>query len=170
VEACWNETWERDRHEQDYSRDVHEFDGGHQIVYGRARRLGVHEYECAGGDEVAFARGEKVLFLPDEHLGRNTGYRMGDSAGRNDCLGSIPELGGNSEEQIRAAKVILWKGYCSVHQRLQWSMSRVCGKRILESRLCDFKPGIRVHITRIPGFSSATRADSSTVNLWCTEQ
>ena len=59
----------------------------------------------------AFARGERVLFLPDEHLGRNTGYRTGIP------LDPLEELGGNSAEALSNAKVVLWKGYCSVHQR-----------------------------------------------------
>lgn len=65
----------------------------------------------------AFARGEKVLFLPDEHLGRNTGYRMGIPLEEMIVWDPYQDIGGNTEEQIRRAKVILWKGYCSVHQR-----------------------------------------------------
>jgi quinolinate synthase len=65
----------------------------------------------------AFARGEKVLFLPDEHLGRNTGYRMGIPLDEMVVWDPYQEMGGNSPEALRKAKVILWKGYCSVHQR-----------------------------------------------------
>jgi len=65
----------------------------------------------------AFESGEKVLFLPDEHLGRNTGYRMGIPLDQMIVWDPYEELGGNSPEAIRAARVILWKGYCSVHQR-----------------------------------------------------
>ena len=65
----------------------------------------------------AFERGERVLFLPDEHLGRNTAYRMGIPLDQMVVWDPYRELGGNSEEAIRHAKVILWKGYCSVHQR-----------------------------------------------------
>jgi len=65
----------------------------------------------------AFARGEKVLFLPDEHLGRNTGYRMGIPLGEMVVWDPLEELGGNSAEALSKAKVVLWKGYCSVHQR-----------------------------------------------------
>ena len=65
----------------------------------------------------AFERGERVLFLPDEHLGRNTAYRMGIPLDQMVVWDPYRELGGNSAEAIRAAKVILWKGYCSVHQR-----------------------------------------------------
>jgi quinolinate synthase len=65
----------------------------------------------------AFARGEKVLFLPDEHLGRNTGYRMGIPLDEMIVWDPFQELGGNTPEALHKAKMILWKGYCSVHQR-----------------------------------------------------
>jgi len=65
----------------------------------------------------AFTRGERVLFLPDEHLGRNTAYRMGIALDRMIVWDPYRELGGNTPESIRNAQVILWKGYCSVHQR-----------------------------------------------------
>ena len=67
----------------------------------------------------AFARGEKVFFLPDEHLGRNTGYRMGIPLGEMVVWDPLEELGGNSAEAPSKAKVVLWKGYCSVHQRFR---------------------------------------------------
>jgi quinolinate synthase len=65
----------------------------------------------------AFGCGEKVLFLPDEHLGRNTGYRMGMGLDEMVVWDPYEEMGGNSSEALRQAKIILWKGYCSVHQR-----------------------------------------------------
>jgi quinolinate synthase len=65
----------------------------------------------------AFERGEKVLFLPDEHLGRNTGYRMGVPLDEMVVWDPLEELGGNSAQALSKAKVVLWKGYCSVHQR-----------------------------------------------------
>ena len=65
----------------------------------------------------AFEGGEKVLFLPDEHLGRNTAYRMGIPLDEMIVWDPYQELGGNTPEAIAKARVILWKGYCSVHQR-----------------------------------------------------
>jgi quinolinate synthase len=65
----------------------------------------------------AYERGEKVLFLPDEHLGRNTAFRMGIPLDQMIVWDPYQEFGGNSPEAIQAARVILWKGYCSVHQR-----------------------------------------------------
>jgi quinolinate synthase len=65
----------------------------------------------------AFESGQKVLFLPDEHLGRNTGYRMGIPLEQMIVWDPYQENGGNTPEAIRSARIILWKGYCSVHQR-----------------------------------------------------
>ncbi len=65
----------------------------------------------------AFESREKVLFLPDEHLGRNTAYRMGIPLKQMIVWDPYQEFGGNTPEEIRRARVILWKGYCSVHQR-----------------------------------------------------
>jgi quinolinate synthase len=66
----------------------------------------------------AFQRGEKVLFFPDQHLGRNTAVlEMGIPL--EDCIVYDPHRpgGGVSPEQLRAATMILWKGHCSVHGR-----------------------------------------------------
>jgi quinolinate synthase len=72
---------------------------------------------AAGVMKWAFETGEKVLFLPDEHLGRNTGYRMGIPLEQMIVWDPYEEYGGNTPEAVRSARVILWKGYCSVHQR-----------------------------------------------------
>jgi quinolinate synthase len=66
----------------------------------------------------AFARGEKVLFLPDQHLGRNTGVlEMGFTL--DECVLWDPHKpqGGLTADQLREAKMILWRGHCSVHGR-----------------------------------------------------
>lgn len=70
--------------------------------------------------EWSFQRRRRVLFFPDQHLGRNTALRMGIT------LDEMPvwdprkdELGGNTPEAIRTSRVLLWKGHCSVHQMFQ---------------------------------------------------
>jgi quinolinate synthase len=65
----------------------------------------------------AFQRNEKILFLPDQHLGRNTAYTMGIPLDQCVVWNPFMRLGGLTAEQLRQAKVILWKGHCSVHQR-----------------------------------------------------
>lgn len=64
----------------------------------------------------AFERREKVLFFPDQHLGRNTAYQMGIPLKEMVVWDFDLPMGGLTPEQIRDAKVILWKGFCSVHQ------------------------------------------------------
>ncbi len=66
--------------------------------------------------EWSFAQREKVLFFPDQHLGRNTGYRMGLPLDEMVTWDFTQPMGGLTEAQIRRAKIILWKGFCSVHQ------------------------------------------------------
>lgn len=66
----------------------------------------------------ALKRGKKVLFFPDQHLGRNTGVKLGADPDRDMVLWSpFKPLGGNTAERIREATFILWKGHCSVHTR-----------------------------------------------------
>ncbi|EFL26779.1 quinolinate synthetase complex, A subunit [Streptomyces himastatinicus ATCC 53653] len=79
----------------------------------------------------AFQQGEKVLFLPDQHLGRNTAVRdMGLSL--EDCVVYNPHKpgGGLTPEQLRAAKMILWRGHCSVHGRFSLESVRDVRERI----------------------------------------
>ncbi|MCI0839359.1 MAG: quinolinate synthase NadA [Chloroflexi bacterium] len=68
----------------------------------------------------SFERGDKVLFFPDQHLGRNTGIKKGvplDQMVVWDYTLPYGSLGGNTREELERAKVILWKGWCSVHRR-----------------------------------------------------
>jgi len=76
----------------------------------------------------ALQQGERILFLPDQHLGRNTAVRhLGFSL--DDCVLWNPwkPRGGLTDDQIRAAKVILWRGHCSVHGR--FSLKNVQDRR-----------------------------------------
>ena len=72
--------------------------------------------------EWAFARGKRILFLPDQHLGRNTGHAMGIPLNQMTVwdpwavqLGT--NSGGQTKETLTASRIILWKGHCAVHQR-----------------------------------------------------
>ncbi len=66
--------------------------------------------------EWAFSKREKVLFFPDQHLGRNTGSKMNIALDEMVVWDFDKPLGGLTEQQIHQAKMILWKGFCSVHQ------------------------------------------------------
>jgi quinolinate synthase len=84
----------------------------------------------------AFGRGEKVLFLPDQHLGRNTAVReLGMSL--DDCVLYDPHKpgGGLTSAQLRDARMILWKGHCSVHGRFTLDAVRDVRRRV---------PGVQV--------------------------
>ena len=67
--------------------------------------------------EWAFEQGERVLFLPDQHLGRNTALDLGIPLDEMIIWNPFRQLGGNTPDQIRNAKMILWQGHCSVHTR-----------------------------------------------------
>lgn len=67
--------------------------------------------------EWAFERGQRVLFFPDQHLGRNTAKAMGVPLEQMPMWNPRKPLGGNTEDEVLGAKVILWHGFCSVHKR-----------------------------------------------------
>jgi quinolinate synthase len=85
--------------------------------------------------EWAFERGEKVLFLPDQHLGRNTAFKMG--IGLDEMVVWDPNeiFGGLDPDAVRRARMILWKGHCSVHVRFTAAQIAAVRKQ---------HPGIRV--------------------------
>ena len=74
---------------------------------------------CRGLFEWAFGQREQIFFFPDEHLGRNTAVSMGIPLDRIALWDPSQERGGLTEDAIRAAKVIVWKGCCSVHTKFQ---------------------------------------------------
>src|SRR5688572_27961290 len=65
----------------------------------------------------ALARGEKVLFLPDRHLGRNTAYKLGIALDEMVVWDPHEIFGGLDPDEVQRARMILWKGHCSVHTR-----------------------------------------------------
>jgi quinolinate synthase len=67
--------------------------------------------------EWGFQQGERILFLPDQHLGRNTALKLGIPVEQMVVWNPFRRLGGNTPEQLRQAKMVLWQGHCSVHTR-----------------------------------------------------
>ena len=67
--------------------------------------------------EWAFARKKRILFLPDQHLGRNTGYEMGVSLEEMTVWDPWTIQGGQTKEKLASSRILLWKGHCAVHQR-----------------------------------------------------
>ena len=72
-----------------------------------------------GDDGRGYSRGDQVLFFPDQHLGRNTGFELG--YGADDMAVWNPRLsaGGLDDGTLKSASLLLWKGHCSVHQRFR---------------------------------------------------
>lgn len=92
----------------------------------------------------AFARGEKILFLPDQHLGRNTGHAMGIPLSEMPIWDPHQEEGGAGADAYARARVILWRGHCSVHQNFQPQYvplfrERYPGVNILVHPECEFE-------------------------------
>ena len=85
--------------------------------------------------EWAFARGQRVLFFPDQHLGRNTAKAMGVPLEQMPMWNPRKELGGNDDQSLHDARVILWHGFCSVHKRFNVEQ--------IERARAEF-PGVRV--------------------------
>jgi quinolinate synthase len=83
----------------------------------------------------AFGRGEKILFLPDQHLGRNTAYKMGIPLDEMVVWDPNEIFGGLEPDQVKRAKMILWKGHCSVHTRFSAAQIRAVREE---------HPGVRV--------------------------
>lgn len=83
----------------------------------------------------AFARGQRVLFFPDQHLGRNTGHAMGIPLEQMPVWTPELPLGGNSAQVLQDARVLLWHGFCSVHKR--FTVQQITAARLRH-------PGVRV--------------------------
>ena len=76
--------------------------------------------------EKSLKEADKLFFFPDQHLGRNTGVKFGIPLEEMVVWDPFKELGGNTEEQLRKARLILWKGHCSVHGRFKaWHVDQV---------------------------------------------
>jgi len=67
--------------------------------------------------EWAFARSKRILFLPDQHLGRNTGFAMGIPLEEMAVWDPWAIQGGQTKEKLAASRILLWKGHCAVHLR-----------------------------------------------------
>ena len=85
--------------------------------------------------EWGFDRGDKILFFPDQHLGRNTGNLMGLSPEEMIVWDPEESLGGNTPDKIKAARLILWNGYCLVHTRFQAEHIRKMKKKYPDAKV-----------------------------------
>ena len=99
----------------------------------------------------AFRQKPRVLFFPDQHLGRNTGYRMGIPLETMPVWDPYEERGGLTDDQLRSARIVLWKGHCSVHNRFTPEMV---------DRRREQIPGVRVIVHPECRFEVAQKADA----------
>ena len=113
--------------------------------------------------EWALQRAERVLFFPDQHLGRNTGVKLGYDKDRDMCVWDPHKpMGGNTEEKIRQSKFILWQGYCSVHTRftveqIEDAKAKYPDVNILVHPECPYE------IVQMAGFTGSTEFICKTV-------
>jgi quinolinate synthase len=101
--------------------------------------------------EWAFRQKQRVLFFPDQHLGRNTGYRMRIPLEEMLVYDPWEPSGGLTDDQIRGARVLLWKGHCSVHNRFTPEM--------VDARRAEI-PGVKVIVHPECRFEVAQKADA----------
>ncbi|MFC0582627.1 quinolinate synthase NadA [Micrococcoides hystricis] len=123
VEACWEQLMEVYADEQDGEKapvipvTYMNSSAALKAFCGRNGGIVCTSSNAATVLEWAFERGQRVLFFPDQHLGRNIAKAMGISEEQMPLWWSKKPLGGNSEAELKDAKVILWNGFCSVHKR-----------------------------------------------------
>ena len=122
---------------------------------------------------------DKMFFFPDQHLGRNTGAKFGIPAEKMVLWNPFEELGGNTEEELLNAKLILWRGHCSVHGRFKpWHVDQIrrqipgvqvlvhpeCPREVVD--LSDFNGSTSYIINMIEKAESGTKwAVGTEVNL-----
>jgi len=83
----------------------------------------------------AWERGEKIMMLPDQHLGRNTAWKMGVPLDRMVVWDPHETWGGLTPEQAKHARLILWKGHCSVHTRFNVAQVEAFRKKYPEGKV-----------------------------------
>ena len=120
----------------------------------------------------AYRRGQKVLFLPDQHLGRNTAVlQLGMSL--DDCVLYDPHQvdGGLSPDQLRAARMVLWKGHCSVHGRFSEAAvdevrARIPGVQVLVHPECQHEVALKADLIGSTEFIISTVAKAPPGSAW----
>ena len=121
--------------------------------------------------EWSFGQRPKVLFFPDQHLGRNTGYRMGVPLEQMVEWDFDRPMGGLTVEQIRAARIILWKGFCSVHQMFQPAhvdnfLARYPDAKVVSHPECSFEVCRKSHYVGSTEYIIKTVAESAPGTRW----
>jgi quinolinate synthase len=117
VEACWETLQRLGLSEDTIPLTYMNSAAAIKAFCGERGGLVCTSSNAAAAFRWAFARGLRILFLPDQHLGRNTGYSMGIPLDEMTVWDPWALAGGQSAARLAASRVLLWKGHCSVHQR-----------------------------------------------------
>jgi quinolinate synthase len=135
LETCWEELSVVDRRSSIIPVTYINSSAAIKAFVGERGGIVCTSTNCGATLRWAWERGERILFLPDQHLGRNTAYKMGVPLASMLVWDPNEVLGGHSIDEIRDTKMILWKGHCSVHER--FTVAQI-------GRVRDENPGIRV--------------------------
>ena len=121
----------------------------------QSRRNGLHFVQRFKSCPVGIEQKEKVLFFPDQHLGRNVGNDLGIAPERMIVWSPGKPFGGNDAEAVRLARIILWDGYCLVHTRFTVDQIRKMRSEFPEAKIV-------VHPECTPGVVALADACGST--------
>ena len=121
--------------------------------------------------EWAFQKSERVLFLPDQHLGRNTAVQLGVGLDEMVVWNPFKPLGGHTADELRRAKVVLWQGHCSVHTRftieqIEEARRRVPGVNVLVHPECTYDVVQAADMNGSTEFITHTIADAEPGSAW----
>ena len=121
--------------------------------------------------EWAFAKSDRVLFLPDQHLGRNTAVQLGVGLDEMVVWNPFKPLGGHTEDELRRAKVILWQGHCSVHTRftmeqIEEARRRIPGVNVLVHPECTYDVVQAADFNGSTEFITKTISDAEPGSAW----
>ena len=121
--------------------------------------------------EWAFEKSERVLFLPDQHLGRNTAVQLGVGLDEMVVWNPFKPLGGHTEDELRRARVILWQGHCSVHTRftleqIEEARRRIPGVNVLVHPECTYDVVQAADFNGSTEFITKTIADAPPGSAW----
>ncbi len=114
---------------------------------------------------------DKMFFFPDQHLGRNTGLKFGIPLDKMALWNPYEELGGNTEEELHIAKLILWRGHCSVHGRFKpWHVDQVRKEtpdiKVLVHPECMYEVVEKSDLNGSTSFIISTIENSSSGSKW----
>ncbi len=112
--------------------------------------------------EWGLGQREKVLFFPDQHLGRNTAIAMGYSLEDTVVWDPFQPLGGNTEEELQNARFILWKGHCSVHKRFTVQQVEDARQRFPEINIL-VHPECEMEVVQLADYMGSTEYIINTV-------